>query len=33
MDLWLKRVASSVALRKWFVHKPERWSEFRCCSV
>lgn len=27
--LWLKDVAPSAALRKWFGHKPERWDEFR----
>lgn len=28
-DGWLKDVAPSGALRKWFGHKPERWREFR----
>jgi uncharacterized protein YeaO (DUF488 family) len=28
VDLWLKDVAPSNALRKWFGHDPERWSEF-----
>lgn len=27
--LWLRDVAPSTSLRKWFGHKPERWSEFR----
>jgi uncharacterized protein YeaO (DUF488 family) len=27
--LWLRDVAPSAALRKWFDHKPERWAEFR----
>lgn len=27
--LWLRDVAPSAALRKWFGHKPERWAEFR----
>jgi uncharacterized protein YeaO (DUF488 family) len=27
--VWLKDVAPSAALRKWFGHKPERWEEFR----
>jgi uncharacterized protein YeaO (DUF488 family) len=27
--LWLKDVAPSTALRKWFGHDPERWDEFR----
>jgi uncharacterized protein YeaO (DUF488 family) len=29
IDLWLKEVAPSTALRKWFGHKPERWAGFR----
>jgi uncharacterized protein YeaO (DUF488 family) len=29
LDGWLKDVAPSGALRKWFGHKPERWPEFR----
>jgi uncharacterized protein YeaO (DUF488 family) len=29
IDDWLKEVAPSTALRKWFGHKPERWTEFR----
>lgn len=29
VDLWLKEVAPSTALRKWFGHDPARWSEFR----
>lgn len=29
IDLWLKEVAPTTALRKWFGHKPERWPEFR----
>ena len=27
--LWLKEVAPSPALRKWFGHDPARWQEFR----
>jgi uncharacterized protein YeaO (DUF488 family) len=27
--IWLKDVAPSAQLRKWFGHKPERWEEFR----
>ena len=27
---WLKEVAPSDALRRWFGHEPERWEEFRC---
>jgi uncharacterized protein YeaO (DUF488 family) len=29
VDLWLKEVAPSAALRKWFNHDPARWEEFR----
>jgi uncharacterized protein YeaO (DUF488 family) len=29
MDGWLKEVAPSTELRKWFGHDPERWSAFR----
>jgi uncharacterized protein YeaO (DUF488 family) len=28
-DAWLKDVAPSTALRKWFAHRVERWEEFR----
>lgn len=28
VDLWLKDVAPSVALRRWFNHDPNRWTEF-----
>lgn len=28
IDLWLKDVAPSPALRIWFGHRPERWEEF-----
>jgi uncharacterized protein YeaO (DUF488 family) len=28
LDLWLKDVAPSDALRKWFGHDPKRWVEF-----
>src|ERR1700682_2757618 len=27
-DLWLKEIAPSDALRKWFGHEPEKWLEF-----
>ena len=26
MDCWLKEVAPSTALRKWFAHDPEKWT-------
>ncbi|HZQ43420.1 MAG TPA: DUF488 domain-containing protein [Acidobacteriaceae bacterium] len=29
LDLWLKDVAPSAALRQWFSHDPERWTEFQ----
>lgn len=29
IDLWLKDIAPSTELRKWFGHDPERWEEFR----
>jgi uncharacterized protein YeaO (DUF488 family) len=29
IDLWLKDIAPSTALRKWFGHAPERWPEFQ----
>ncbi len=29
LDLWLKDVAPSNELRKWFAHDPERWTEFQ----
>lgn len=29
IDLWLKSIAPSNELRKWFGHDPEKWSEFQ----
>jgi uncharacterized protein YeaO (DUF488 family) len=29
IDLWLKEVAPSTALRKWFWHAPGKWAEFQ----
>ncbi|MDA9408098.1 hypothetical protein XH80_15525 [Bradyrhizobium sp. CCBAU 45384] len=29
IDEWLKAIAPSTQLRKWFGHAPERWPEFR----
>ncbi len=29
IDRWLKEIAPSTALRRWFGHDPGRWSEFR----
>ena len=28
IDEWIKEIAPSTALRKWFGHDPERWQEF-----
>lgn len=28
LDLWLKEVAPSAALRKWFGHDPAKWEQF-----
>jgi uncharacterized protein YeaO (DUF488 family) len=28
IDLWLKEVAPSTELRKWFSHDPSRWKDF-----
>jgi len=28
VDLWMKEIAPSDALRKWFAHDPEKWTEF-----
>ena len=29
VDLWLKEIAPSAELRKWFGHDPAKWDEFR----
>jgi uncharacterized protein YeaO (DUF488 family) len=29
VDLWMKEIGTSEALRKWFGHDPKRWAEFR----
>lgn len=29
LDVWLKEVAPSPALRTWYGHEPGRWEEFR----
>jgi uncharacterized protein YeaO (DUF488 family) len=29
IDLWLKELAPSTELRKWFSHDPEKWEGFR----
>lgn len=29
IDLWLKEIAPSNGLRKWFAHDPKKWENFR----
>jgi uncharacterized protein YeaO (DUF488 family) len=29
VDEWLREIAPSTELRKWFAHDPQRWTEFR----
>jgi uncharacterized protein YeaO (DUF488 family) len=29
VDLWLKEIAPSTELRKWFGHDPDKWRSFR----
>ena len=29
LDLWLKEIAPSTELRKWFGHDPEKWKDFQ----
>jgi uncharacterized protein YeaO (DUF488 family) len=29
IDLWLKEIAPSTGLRKWFAHDPKKWTSFR----
>jgi uncharacterized protein YeaO (DUF488 family) len=29
VDLWLKEIAPSTELRKWFAHDPDKWKSFR----
>jgi uncharacterized protein YeaO (DUF488 family) len=29
LDLWLKEIAPSAELRKWYGHDPARWAEFQ----
>jgi uncharacterized protein YeaO (DUF488 family) len=29
VDLWLKDVAPSTELRKWFGHDPDKWADFQ----
>lgn len=29
IDIWMKEIAPSTELRKWFGHDPEKWKEFQ----
>jgi uncharacterized protein YeaO (DUF488 family) len=29
LDEWVKEIAPSTELRKWFSHEPEKWKDFR----
>ncbi len=29
LDHWLKEIAPSPELRRWYAHRPERWAEFQ----
>lgn len=29
IDLWLKEIAPSDSLRKWFAHDPDKWQQFQ----
>jgi uncharacterized protein YeaO (DUF488 family) len=29
VDLWLKEIAPTTELRKWFAHDPAKWTEFQ----
>jgi uncharacterized protein YeaO (DUF488 family) len=29
IDAWMKEIAPSAELRKWYGHQPEKWPEFR----
>ncbi|MEO6814596.1 MAG: DUF488 domain-containing protein [Ginsengibacter sp.] len=29
VDLWLKEIAPTTELRKWFNHEPEKWNDFK----
>ena len=29
LDRWMKEIAPSDELRKWYAHQPDRWNEFR----
>ena len=29
VDAWMREIAPSASLRKWYGHEPEKWEEFR----
>jgi uncharacterized protein YeaO (DUF488 family) len=29
IDAWMREIAPSASLRKWYGHRPEKWEEFR----
>lgn len=29
VDLWLKEISPSTALRRWFGHEPSKWADFK----
>jgi len=29
LDLWMKEIAPSTELRKWYGHEPDKWAEFK----
>ena len=29
MDLWVKEIAPSTELRRWYGHDPKKWAEFK----
>ena len=31
LDGWLKEIAPSTELRRWFAHDPQKWPEFQRC--
>ena len=31
VDYWMKEIAPSDELRKWYGHDPDKWEEFRSC--
>lgn len=29
VDIWIKEIAPSTALRRWYAHDPSKWTEFK----